>query len=441
MIEKSQNIFENVVVRIPPSPTGNLHIGTARTALFNYLFARQNKGKVILRMEDTDTQRSTKGFEENIIEGLNWLGLSWDNKEIYRQSERYEIYKKYLEKMLKKGSAYVSKEEIKEEDQRSEVIRFKNPNEKITFNDVIRGEITFDTTELGDFIIAKSVEEPLYHLAVVIDDLEMKISHVIRGEDHISNTPRQILLQRAIGAPTPIYAHIPLILSADKSKMSKRHGATALTLYRDRGYLPEAIINFLALLGWNPGTEKEIFSLEDLIKEFDLSRVQKGGAVFNEVKLKSINRYYIKQLPDEKIAKIIKEVKPDVPKEKIFSITPLIKERIDTLGDIKNMLNSGEFDFAWSEPVIEDPGRLLWKSDDKETAKKHLEEISKMLGAGQGKEEIMEYAEKQGKGSVLWPLRYALSGQEKSPDPFTILGIIGKHETQNRIKKAVTLLS
>ena len=216
------NDTENkVVVRIPPSPTGNLHLGTARLALFNYLFAKQHNGKVIFRFEDTDIARNKPEFEVNVIESLQWLGINWDNEKIYKQTERSPEYRVYLEKIIASGHAYISKEVVEEEGQRAEVIRFKNPNKVITFQDEIRGEITFDTTDLGDFVIAKSLDEPIYHFAVVADDFDMGITHVIRGDDGISNTPRQILIQEAIGAPRPIYAHLPMILGSDKTKLSK----------------------------------------------------------------------------------------------------------------------------------------------------------------------------------------------------------------------------
>lgn len=272
---------EKVMTRFAPSPTGNLHIGGARTALFNFLYARKYEGKFILRIEDTDKERSKKEFETDITEGLKWLGLEYDDR--HRQSDRGEIYKSYLKKMLDSNFAYESSDQV---------IRFRNPNKKIKFNDLIRGDIEFVTTELKDFVIAKSLEEPLYHLAVVVDDYESGITHVIRGEDHISNTPRQILIQEAIGAPRPNYAHLPLILAADRSKLSKRkHGeSVSLDYYRSKGYLPQAIINYLALLGWNPGTEQEIFTLDELVKVFNLSRVHKGGAIFDEKKLAWVNR-------------------------------------------------------------------------------------------------------------------------------------------------------
>lgn len=287
-----------IITRFPPSPTGPVHIGNVRTALFNYLFAKHSGGDFVVRIEDTDKVRSKKEYEEEMLESLEWLGLKRDG-ELWHQSERTEIYRKYLQKLIDKDKAYVSNET--EGDPTSprlrgtwnrEVVRFRNLNKSVKFDDLVRGTVEFDTTELGDFIIAKSIDEPLYHLAVVIDDFETGITHVIRGEDHISNTPRQILIQEAIGAPRPLYAHLPLILAQDRSKLSKRkHGeSVSLSYYRSKGYSPGAIINYLALLGWNPGTEQEIFTLEELINVFELSKVHKGGAIFDEKKLAWVNR-------------------------------------------------------------------------------------------------------------------------------------------------------
>jgi glutamyl/glutaminyl-tRNA synthetase len=392
---------EKVIVRFPPSPTGNLHIGTARTLLFNYLFAKKNGGEIVFRLEDTDKERSRKEFEDNIIESLQWLGITYD-KGPFRQSERTEIYKSYVQKLLDNGSAYVSQEA---EGESREVIRFKNPNKLLKFTDVVRGEIEFDTTELKDFVIAKGVVEPLYHLAVVVDDHEMSVTHVIRGEDHISNTPRQILIQEAIGAARPMYAHIPLILATDRSKLSKRHGATAVTEYRDKGYLPEALINYLALLGWNPGTEQEIFTMEELIEQFDLKKIQKGGAAFDEKKLDWVNKEHIKRLPPE----VQQELK--------------LKE-------------VGELPYIQTRPQI-DVSKLSWKQDAKEDTRKHLEKVKTLVGDDDA---IMAYAQEVGKGSVLWPLRYALSGEEKSPDPFTLMLALGKEESIERIERALALI-
>jgi glutamyl/glutaminyl-tRNA synthetase len=327
-----------VITRFPPSPTGVLHVGSVRTALYNYIFARQNNGKFIIRIEDTDRERSKPEFETNIIKGLQWLGLSHDNEKIIRQSEQASTYETYLKKIVDSGHAYISKEAVKEEGQRSEVIRFKNPNKIITFTDLVRGDITFDTTELGDFVIAKSLSEPLYHVAVVVDDHEAGVTHVIRGEDGISNTPRQILIQEAIGASRPIYAHLPLILDAERAKLSKRkHGEkVALDYYVSKGYLKEAILNYLALLGWNPGTEQEIFSLDELVKLFDLAKVQKGGAIFNEEKLKWINKEHVAKLSDDEFNTLARAFIPadlTFDEATLLKILKTCKERISTLGE------------------------------------------------------------------------------------------------------------
>jgi glutamyl/glutaminyl-tRNA synthetase len=391
-----------VIVRMAPSPTGNFHVGTARTALSNFLFAKKMGGKFIMRIEDTDKERSTKEFEKDILDGLAWLGLTYD--ELHRQSERTNVYVSYLKKMIDNGSVYISKEEPKEEGQRGEVLRFKNPNKNIVFDDLVRGTVEFDTTELGDFVVAKSLEEPLYHLAVVVDDHDMGVTHIIRGEDHISNTPRQILIQEAIGATRPVYAHLPLLLGADKSKLSKRkHGAAVwVDTYKNAGILPEALINYLALLGWNPGTEKEIFTLAELIKDYDLSKVHKGGAIFDEKKLQWINRKHIDLLsPEEKLKLVAKEFDTTV------------------------------------EPTL-DTSKISWKETPLAETIAHLEKSLTLLS---DKEALMSYAESAGKGNVLWPLRYALSGQEKSPDPFTLITLLGEEESKKRVEKALALLS
>ena len=399
---KSKNsMSKKVVVRFPPSPTGNLHIGTARTLLFNFLFAKKHGGKIIMRFEDTDKERSKKEYEENILEGLKWLGIGYDEGPL-KQSERSAVYQKHLQKMLDDGTAYISSEP---EGESKDVIRFKNPNKKVKFLDVVRGEIEFDTTELKDFVIAKSLEEPLYHLAVVVDDHEMGITHVIRGEDHISNTPRQILIQEAISAARPVYAHIPLILGLDRSKLSKRHGATAVNEYRNKGYLPEAVVNYLALLGWNPGTDQEIFTTEELIQAFDLDKIQKGGAIFDLKKLDWVNKEHIKRLPLEKQKELLLE-------------------------SIKNE------PYMVGEPEL-DSEQIAWKKSTKAEALTHLEEAKRIIATGKN---LMEYAERVGKGNVLWPVRYALTGALASPDPLTILEILGKEKSLKRLEKAIIAL-
>lgn len=446
---KEPYLNKKIVARFAPSPTGYLHLGGARTALFNYLFVRQNEGKFILRIEDTDKERSKKEHEEDIINGLKWLGFKFD--EFYRQSERKNVYKKYLKELIDSGRAYISKEaDVIQTGSRSEVVRFKNPNKKIAWNDIIRGEIEFDTTELKDFIIAKSLEEPLYHLAVVVDDFEMSVTHIIRGEDHISNTPRQILIQEAIGAPKPEYAHIPLILDKDRSKLSKRkHGESiSLSYYIKRGYLPSAIINFLSLLGWNPGTPREIFTLDELIEQFNIKKIQKSGAVFNEDKMKWFNREHLKRLPqDDTVNEIHKIIKifylADIAY--VQRLSPIILDRINSFGDVADLIEAGELEYFFKKPDYETDS-LKWKGDsDIKTTKAHLQHALSVLNAipaaqfstDNARKALLGYAEQKGKGSVLWPLRFALSGREKSPDPFTLISLLGKIETVERIKNAL----
>ncbi len=424
-----------------PSPTGKFHIGSARTALFNFLFARHNDGKFILRIEDTDKERSKKEFEENILESFEWLGLAYDKDSFCRQSERTEIYKEQLKKLIDSGVAYIS-EEVAEEGKRGEVIRFKNPNIKIKFQDIVLGEIEFDTTDLKDFVIAKDLETPLYHLTVVIDDGLMNVSHVIRAQEHLSNTPRQILILEALGYSRPIYAHIPLVLAPDKTKMSKRHGATALLDFRDMGYLPEAVLNFLAFLGWNPGTEQEIFTLDELVKEFSLEKVQKSGGVFNIEKLNWYNKEYIKKMPEEKLISEMKKFL-DWPEDMIVRGKDALIERINKFSDLKDEEGVGFFTKA-PEYSAES---LIWKKSDKEKTLIHLEKAKELLsGADFGsiesiKSAIWDYVEANGKGDVLWPIRFALSGKDKSPDPFTLAYILGKDETQKRLKTSIERIS
>ncbi len=442
---------QKIIVRFPPSPTGLLHVGSVRTALFNYLFAKQNGGDFILRIEDTDKERSTKEFEQDIFNGLSWLGIVHDNQTVIRQSERGEVYKTYLQQLIDSGKAYISKEEIKDENSRPEVIRFKNPNKKVTFNDMIRGDITFDTTELGDFVIAKSLTEPLYHLAVVVDDFDSKVTHIIRGEDGISNTPRQILIQEALNAPMPQYAHLPLILASDRSKLSKRkHGErVSLRYYKEQGFLKEALINYIALIGWNPGSTEELFTLEELVQKFDLHKVQKGGAIFDEEKLRWMNKEYLKKLSPETLLEYISNMSPEITKlsqEKKLKLITLTTERSLTFGDIKKSFAEGEWAYLFSKPEYKKES-LIWKKSTLEEALKHLKYTAEVLEktpekifetAETIKEVLWSYAEREGKGDVLWPLRFSLSGREKSPDPFTLLSFFGKEEGLSRIKQALS---
>ncbi len=432
---------KKVITRFAPSPTGFLHIGGVRTALFSYLFAHQNKGEFILRIEDTDKARNKEEWTTGLINDLSWLGLKHDS--FAKQSERTDVYKKYLQALLDSGHAYISKEIPKEEGERDEVIRFKNPNKKVSFNDLIRDEVVMDTTDLGDFVIARSIDEPLYHLAVVVDDHEMGITHIIRAEEHLSNTPRQILIQEAIGAKRPIYAHLPLVLAPDRSKLSKRkHGeSVSLTYYRNLGYLPQGLLNYVALLGWNPGTDQEIFSLEQLINEFKIDKVQKGGAIFDVIKLNWINKKYIEAMSEKDF---IKHAESFIPKETphhfIPKLAPLLKEKISFFGQIPELLKT---ELSFIHPLQKyDSAKLVWKQEkDAAETKKHLKKVIDLISEiseknftkEKVKEVVWPYAEEKGKGNVLWPMRFALSGLDKSPDPFILADILGREETLNRL--------
>lgn len=469
--------------RIAPSPTGNLHLGTARTALFNWLFAKSQGGKFILRIEDTDLERSDKKFEKDIIDNLKWLGLEWDEGPDtggeygpYKQTERLKTYEKYLDQLLKEKKAYYcfcSKEELEAERQaqltqglppkysgrcrnlpeeesagkrktQSSVIRFLMPDTEVVFNDLIRGEVKFNSSLFGDIVIAKDTKTPLYNFAVVVDDETMKISHVIRGEDHIPNTPKQILMQKALGFKQPEYAHLPLILDPDRKKMSKRYSATTVQEYRDAGYLPEAMINFLSLLGWHPEKDREFLTTAELIKEFSLERIQKGGAIFNQDKLDWLNSQHLKYLPKNKI---MEHLNPFIEKlgwskdvDLIGSVIELEKDRIKKLSDFDSM-----FGFFFELPDYSGE-RLVWKDSNEEDAKTKLILIKKIIEETQEKnwseilEEKLENLMRDKKGPWLWPLRVALSGQKASPGPFEIMQVLSKKEVLARINQAILKL-
>jgi glutamyl-tRNA synthetase len=444
--------MNKVITRFAPSPTGFLHAGNYRTALFSYIFAKKNEGKFLLRIEDSDKARSKKEYEDNIIESLKWLGLDYDGFE--RQSEHLARHKECLQKLIDSGAAFISDETLRTDDQtliktaknvptRSSVIRFKNPNKKVRFHDLVRGEIEFDTTDLGDFVIARSMDEPVFHLVVVIDDSDMGVTHVIRGEDHISNTPRQILIASALGFEIPKYAHIPLLLAPDRSKLSKRKGAKAITEYRDAGYLPEALINYLALLGWNPGDDREVMTLKEIIAAFDLAKVQKAGAIFDEEKLKWMNKQYMTKLSDEEYLDMAQKF---VQGETLKRSLPVIRDRAHTFGDITDMFKmEGELGFVIDQPAY-DAKKLIWKGDTAAAASLHIEKIIELLtmltsfSAEAVKNAIWPYAEEKGKGNVLWPMRFALTGRDKSPDPFISASILGKEEGLKRLNQACEAL-
>jgi glutamyl-tRNA synthetase len=437
-----------------------MHIGTVRTALFNYLYAKQHSGTYFVRIEDTDRERNKEEWVDAIWEDFDWCKLPPDAK--YRTSERLERHVALLNTLLESGKAYVSKEPKKDDpSQEVEVVRLKNPNTTITFTDLVRGEITFDTSELGDFVIARSITDPLYHFAVVADDGDAGVTHVLRAEEHISNTPRQILLLEALGFTRPLYGHFPLILAPDRSKLSKRKHGASIEKYREQGFIPEAILNYLALLGWNPGTEQELFGLEELVAVFSLERVHKGGAVFDIEKLRWFNHEHLKRLDAAEYKKRLEAFANTTVGDRII---PLVRERAVTLQEATNLLTS-EFDFL-ENPVPYDTALLLNKGKlDAATTKKHLlalKDLTANLVVGDSSTQdmrhwflpyvwendspdvvkgiLMPYADQGGRGNVLWPLRVALSGKEKSPDPFTIIWLIGTEEATRRIEAALNLL-
>jgi len=434
---------KQVITRMAPSPTGNFHIGGVRTALFNYLYARHHGGKFILRSEDTDKERSKSEHEENVLEVFKWLGLEYD--EFYRQSERTDIYKEKLQYLIDKDLAYEAEDN---QSKTGKVIRFRNPNVKVTFTDLVLGEIEFDTTELQDFVIARDMENPLYHLTVVVDDGLMGVTHILRGQEHVNNTPRQILLVEALGFERPNYAHIPLIMSPRGGKLSKRDPEVIPTLDYDlQGILPEALLNFLALIGWNPGTDQEIFSKSDLVEQFDISKVQKGGAAFNVEKLDWTNKEWLLKMSDEEFIKYLGDVWIQfiVRDEAQSLFLNLLRERAHKRSDIIKMIDEGEFEYL-SESLSYDVEGLVWKKSDKETTLSYLREITKRLedveqwNMDNVKSAIWDYAEEKGKGDVLWPMRFSLSGKDRSPDPFTLAFILGKEKTLQRISTAIESL-
>ncbi len=466
-------------LRFAPSPTGYLHLGGARTALFNWLYARRYGGIFILRIEDTDKERSKTEYEDQILDGLRWLGLDWDEgvgKEgsdmRYRQSERTASYRVHLERLLSEKKAYwcyCTKEDLEAEKQLAltegraakysgrcrhlteppagrepQVIRIHVPGAVLEFEDMVRGKVSTDLGLLGDFVIAKGLDEPLYNFAVVVDDEEMKISHVIRGEDHISNTPKQIFLQRALGFSSPRYGHLPLVLNADRSKLSKRYADVNVVSYREQGYLPQALGNYLALLGWHPQDEREVLSIEEISSEFDMSRVQKAGGIWNDEKLRWLNREHIKRLSTEELLELIrphlKGKAKDAESGFLLKVVEAVRERMHVLSEFEDFA-SVFFDLPDYAPEL-----LVWKKGTREEALEVLPLVkdiitgSPVLEAEAVLAALTPLAEKKGKGNVLWPLRVALSGQATSPDPFTLVSVLGKDESLRRIDLALNKL-
>lgn len=440
-----------VITRFAPSPTGAAHAGSYRTAMFAWLFARHHGGEFILRIEDTDTARNQEGSDTQIIESLAWLGIDYDHR--YRQSDQVGRHQEVMEELIARGSAYISREEAKDGSGIiKDIIRFKNPNKVVTIHDLIRGEVSIDTTDLGDFVIGKSLTEPIFHLANVVDDHDEGVNHVIRAEEHLANTPRQILIFEAMGWEIPTYAHLPIVLGTDKQKLSKRRGALPMLAYRDLGYLPEAVFNCVAMVGWNPGqgSEQEIFSREELIATFDLAQVQKSSAVFNPEKLNWFNREYIKKLDQATQYNLLEQAFPatfilpaTIDKEKLF---PVMIERIEYFTQITESLQQGEYDYLVTLPSYSSQS-LVWKTCDLATTITHLTSVMNAWTDHAGdwdattlKSLVWDYAQTHGAGNVLWPTRYALSGRDKSPDPFTLASILGKTTTLERLAHAIKML-
>jgi glutamyl-tRNA synthetase len=482
-------------VRMAPSPTGPLHIGTARTSLYNYLAARHAGGTYVLRIEDTDAARGTVDFESDIIDNLHWLGISWDEgpqvaggddigpHAPYRQSERMDLYDTESARLLASGAAYrcwCTPEELEaarheqeaakqppryngrclrltdaertafEEAGRPAAIRFRVEPEKIRFDDLVRGEVEFDNALLGDFVIVRNDGNPLYHFVVVVDDESMEITHVIRGEDHLSNTPKHIALIRALGYREPRFGHIPLILNTDRTKMSKRKSQTSITAYREEGYLPEAFVNFLAFLGWSPGTEEEIFTLDELAQRFEIGKVHKGGAIFDRDRLDHLNGVYIRALTDEQLALRLRPWVPEaIADDGLLRLVPLIKERLVRLGDVAGLIGfvwePDEVVASWYAPELLHPkkGGPQEARTALEAARATLSEMDDAdFSAELLEERCREAAEAAGMkaGDFFSPVRVAVTGRTITPPLFASLEMLGRDRSLARIDSALAKL-
>jgi glutamyl-tRNA synthetase len=477
-------------VRFAPSPTGFLHVGGLRTALYNYLFSRHNNGKFILRIEDTDRNRYVEGAVENLIKALKWAGLDYDEgPEVggdfgpYMQSERLAVYKKHADELISKGKAYYCfctperLTALREEQEKQKLPQAKydkhclnlskshldekisqgipyvvrlnvEPNQKIIFDDVIRERVEFDSNNVDDQVLIKSDGYPTYHLANVVDDHLMKITHVIRGEEWLSSTPKHVLLYDAFGWERPIFAHLPLLLNPDRSKLSKRQGDVAVEDYRDKGYLKEALINFVALLGWNAGDDREFYYLNELVEAFSLERVNKAGAVFDVVKLNALNAEHLRKKSNEEILVMLKnEIQKSKVKSQNFSdeflllIIEAMKERVSFVHEfIDNCKYFYEAPTEYEQKAVE----KNWKPETPDQLRKLNEEFSKLNNPTKADYEhaLTKVADELGvgKGKLIHPLRLAVSGQSTGPGMFDLLYILGKDEVQKRIVYAIEKL-
>ncbi|MER3524453.1 MAG: glutamate--tRNA ligase [Ignavibacteria bacterium] len=482
--------MSSVRVRFAPSPTGYLHVGGLRTALYNYLFARKQEGTFILRIEDTDQSRYVPDAERKLIDILKWSGLQYDEgpdiggpKAPYRQSERLAIYQSYAQQLVEAGKAYYAFDTAEElEAMRREqeklriptkydrralklsaeevqaklrsgvphVIRMRVPDDTtIAFDDIVRGRVEFSSDQLDDQVLIKSDGYPTYHLANVVDDHLMEISHVIRGEEWLPSTPKHVLLYQFFGWELPQFAHLPLLLNPDKSKLSKRQGDVAVEDYREKGYLPEALINFVALLGWNPGDERELFTLDELVKEFSLERVGKSGAVFNIEKLKWMNAEHLRKKPAREILSMLKEeLARSAYKSIHFSdnyLLNVIEAMRERIGFVRDIIDKSPYFFQ--PPLTYDPDvvQKRWKKETPAHVAALRDAFERLISPKKEDYEAALHATAQhlgvGNGQLIHPLRLAVSGTGAGPGVFDILAIIGKDETIRRLNKAIETLS
>jgi glutamyl-tRNA synthetase len=459
---------DNVVTRFPPSPTGYLHIGGARTALFNWLFARQRKGKFILRIEDTDRERSTQEATRAILESLEWLGLDWDEGP-YFQSERYVIYREFIERLLSTKRAYYchcTPSELEERRRQAmarglkpkydgkcrdlglgpgphAVVRLKAPQTgKTVFQDMIKGAISFNNEELDDLVLWRSDGTPTYHLAVVVDDITMGLTHIIRGDDHVNNTPRQIMIYQALDEPLPRYAHVPMILGPDKTRLSKRHGATSVLAYRDMGYLPRALVNGLARIGWSYG-DQEKFTLDELIEKFSLEHVGRAAGIFNAEKLLDLNAQHIRETETSSLAEALtpfleKLGFKNLDEQKVAQAAESLKPRSKTLVE---MAEGARFYFETAVTYEEKADGKFLKPNVLELMREilaRLQEADDFTQQGLESVFLSFLEEKQIKlGKIAQPLRVALTGKSASPGLFEVMEVLGKEKVVSRIQRAV----
>src|SRR2546421_1371705 len=415
---------EGMRVRFAPSPTGALHVGGARTALYNWLIARESSGSFVLRIEDTDRERSTPENVAQIIDALEWLELNWDEGP-YSQAGRQPRHREEIDRLVGEGHAYLDEG----------AVRLRVPDEGQTVvDDVIRGEVTFPHEAIDDFVIARSDGSPLYNLAVAVDDRDMGITHVVRGADHLSNTPRQMLILKALGAEPPVYAHLPLLHGPDGKKLSKRHGAASVQELRDAGYLPEAVVNYIALLGWGYDESTEFFTIEELIERFSLERVSKSPAVFDEQKLRWMNGHYLRQLPPEELSRRLEE---RLGRSGLDPAVRIAQEKMQTLEDFWNLAA------FLVEPQPDDPA--AWEKVMTDGAPDRLRRAREVLAATEPFDaESIETALRSvvddlgvKPREVYQPIRVAISGRTVSPGIFESVAVLGRDETLARIDRAL----